>query len=262
VWDFAPFDRRWGAPLGSLFERATAPLAVRRARQLIAISESTRDELARRLPRSRGRITVAHPSADAAFTADAAGEDVAIRERIGISKPYVLSVGTLEPRKNLPRLIEAFAALPAAVRGDQVLVLAGATGWQTDRTFERVAAHGDLVQTLGFVADADLPALYRGATVFCYPSLYEGFGIPVLEAMRCGVPVLTSATSSMPEVGGGAARYVDPESTAAIRDGLAALLMDPALRARMAHEGPVRAQSFDWAQSARRILDVLEEASA
>jgi glycosyltransferase involved in cell wall biosynthesis len=257
VWDFAAFDQRFGAASGAGFERATAPLAVRRARHLIAISHATAAELETRFPRARGRVTVAHPSADEAFAAQEQPGDETVRTRLGLDRPYVLSVGTLEPRKNLPRLIDAFVRLPEHVRGDHELVLAGARGWELEATFAAVAGHERMVRTLGFVPDDDLSALYRGATVFCYPSLYEGFGIPVLEALRCGVPVLTSNTSSMPEVGGDAALYVDPESTESIADGLAALLGNGELRAGYSAAGPKRAGTFSWAQSARTILDVL-----
>jgi len=253
VWDFAPFDRRFGTPLGSLFERVTAPPAVRRARRIVAISQSTRDELVRRWPSAGSRTVVAHPSADEAFAPEDPGGDAEVLRRLGIHAPYVLTVGTLEPRKNLPRLIEAFTGLPDEVRGEHVLVLAGAKGWGPTVDAERA-----LVQALGFVEDDHLPALYRGAAVVAYPSLYEGFGIPVLEGLRSGTPVLTSNTSSMPEVGGDAARYVDPEDVGSIRGGLAALLSDPAERERLAAAGPRQARRFDWGRSAQVILDALQ----
>jgi glycosyltransferase involved in cell wall biosynthesis len=252
VYDFAPFDRRFGAPLGSLFERVTAPPAVRRAHRLVAISQATRDELVRRWPGAEGRTVVAAPSADDAFTPIDPGDDDGVRERLGVRGRYVLSVGTLEPRKNLPRLIEAFTGLPADVRAEHSLVLVGAKGWGPTVDVER-----ELVQALGFVADEELPALYRGATLVAYPSLYEGFGIPVLEGLRCGVAVLTSNTSSMPEVGGDAACYADPEDVASIRAGLAALLSDPAERRRLAAAAPAQAARFDWRRSAQVILDAL-----
>jgi alpha-1,3-rhamnosyl/mannosyltransferase len=262
VWDFAPFDRRFSAPRGALFERVTAPAAFRRARGLVAISEATREELAQRFPRTRGRTVVATPAAGDSFHPGRSPADAGALERAGLDRPYVLSVGTLEPRKNLPRLIEAFAGLPESLRQGRVLALAGARGWQTDATFAGVRQHAGVVTTLGFVPDEDLPALYRGATAVAYPSLYEGFGIPVLEALGCGAPVLTSDRSSMPEVAGEAALYADPESVTSIRDGLAALLGDAALRARLAGAGPVRARRFSWERSARVILDALRAVAA
>ncbi len=159
-----------------------------------------------------------------------------------MQRPYVLVTGTVEPRKNLPRLIEAFAGLDERRRAGWTLVLAGAPGWDTDASFAAVAAHRELVRTLGFVPDADLACLYRQAELFCYLSLYEGFGIPVLEAMQSGVAVLTSSVSSMPEVGGDAARYADPTDVDDIRRALGELLerrrAAPRRRRRRPH--PVR----------------------
>ena len=170
----------------------------------------------------------------------------------------MLVTGTLEPRKNLPRLIEAFAGLEPGERDGWTLALAGAAGWETDATFTTAAAHGDLVLTLGYVAEQELPSLYRHADLFCYPSLYEGFGIPVLEAMQSGTAVLTSSVSSMPEVGGDAVRYADPRDVDDIRRGLSELIDDPELRGRCAAAGIVQATLFDWTATARSVLTVLE----
>jgi glycosyltransferase involved in cell wall biosynthesis len=257
VWDFVAFDRALAPPRGSLLERATLPLAVRRCAALVAISQATRAELSWRFP-DAPETTVATPAAASSFnTVPVPGEEQ-LPERHGLRRPYVLVTGTLEPRKNLPRLIEAFAGLPEQLRAGWTLALAGAGGWETDATFAAVAAHRELVRTLGFVPDADLPGLYRQAELFCYPSLYEGFGIPVLEAMQCGTAVLTSSVSSMPEVGGEAARYADPRDVLDIRRALAELIGDAELRRRCADAGPARAARFDWHTTARRVLGVLE----
>jgi glycosyltransferase involved in cell wall biosynthesis len=258
VWDFAPFDRALRAPRGSLLERLTLPIALRRCGLLVAISEATRAELEERFPRARGKATVAHPGADDSFTPDPRPDDQAVLARHGLRRPYVLVTGTLEPRKNLPRLIEAFAGIEASRRAGWTLALAGAAGWETDATFASAAAHGELVQTLGYVPEEELPSLYRQADVFCYPSLYEGFGIPVLEAMQSGTAVLTSSVSSMPEVGGDAARYADPRDVDDIRRGLSELMDDPALRARCAAAGTAQAARFDWGATAGIILAGLE----
>jgi glycosyltransferase involved in cell wall biosynthesis len=259
VWDFAPFDRSLRPPRGSLLERATLPIAVRRCKRLIAISEATRRELTERFPRALSKVTVAHPAADAHFTPEAGSGDEAVLERQGLRHPYVLVTGTLEPRKNLPRLIEAFAGLDERVRRGWTLALAGAAGWETDSTFASVAAHGELVRTLGYVPEEELTCLYRQAGVFCYVSLYEGFGIPVLEAMQSGTPVLTSSLSSMPEVGGDAARYADPHDVGDIRRALGELLEDPELRARCSTAGIARAALFDWSVTAQTVLRALEQ---
>ncbi len=260
VWDFAPFDRTLRAPAGSLLERLTLPVALRRARRMIAISQSTREELERRFPRATGRTSVAYPAADARFSPQAGPDDGGVLARHGVREPYVLVTGTLEPRKNIPRLIEAFAGLPEREREGVSLVLAGAAGWETDETFSSVARHTELVNSLGYVPDEDLPALYRRARVFAYVSLYEGFGIPVLEAMQSGTAVLTSSRSSMPEVGGEAARYADPLIVPDIRRGLSELLADPALRERCAERGIERARDFSWDATAAAVLAALDQA--
>jgi len=258
VWDFAAFDRRWQTPRGSLLERLTLPIALRRAGALIAISQSTRQELGVRFPKALARTSVAHPGADPRFSPAPQPADAEVLARHGLAAPYALVAGTVEPRKNLPRLIEAFAGVAPARREGWVLAIAGAPGWQTDASFAAVASHAEVVRTLGFVADDELPALYRQAELFCYLSLYEGFGIPVLEAMQSGTAVLTSSVSSMPEVGGDAARYADPADVADIRRALDELIGDRALRERAAASGPPRAAQFSWETTARHVLGVLE----
>jgi glycosyltransferase involved in cell wall biosynthesis len=259
VWDFAPFQRRLRPPLGSLLERLTLPLALRRAASLIAISQATRAELEQRFPRARGRTAVATPAADTRFAPHSGPADAAVLARHGLQKPYLLVTGTLEPRKNVPRLIEAFTGLAPQERAGWTLALAGAPGWQTDHTLSAAGAHPGLVRRLGYVADEDLPALYRHAELFAYVSLYEGFGIPVLEAMQSGTAVLTSDVSSMPEVGGDAARYADPIDVADIRRGLRELLVDPQLRAACERRGLEQAKCFSWSATASRVLEVLAD---
>jgi glycosyltransferase involved in cell wall biosynthesis len=259
VWDLAPFDRALRTPRASLFERVTLPFAVRRCEALIAISEATRTELCARFPAASAKTTVAHPAADEIFSPTTTTDDDAVLERHKLRRPFALVTGTLEPRKNLPRLIEAFAGLPEHLRAGWTLALAGAVGWDTQETFASVARHRDLLHTLGYVSDHDLAALYRQADVFCYPSLYEGFGIPVLEAMQSGTAVLTSDRSSLPEVGGNAARYADPTSVADLRRGLLELIADPGLRARCATAGISQAHRFTWEATAEHIRAVLTQ---
>jgi glycosyltransferase involved in cell wall biosynthesis len=258
VWDFAPFDRRLRAPPGSVLERLTLPIAIRRSSALITISDAIRDELGKRYPAALSKALVTYPAADPRFSPQPGENDDLTLRTLGMRRPYVLVTGTVEPRKNLPRLIEAFAGLDENARGGRELVLAGSRGWGTQPTDSLVSAHRDCVRALGWVPEEKLPCLYRHAEVFCYVSLYEGFGIPVLEAMQSGTAVLTSSTSSMPEVGGDAASYVDPRDTRDIRRGLRELLSDPALRRRCEAAGIVRASSFSWDDTARRILSTLE----
>jgi glycosyltransferase involved in cell wall biosynthesis len=256
VYDLTPFRKDVVLPRGAGFERLTLPLAVRRAAGLLPISRATRDDLVARFPRAAAKATVVDLAADEAFAA--AGPPVA--PRYGLAKPYVLALGTLEPRKNLPRLIEAFASLPSELRDAHELVLVGGSGWATGEIEDSIARHRELVRPLGHVPDEDLPGLYRDAALFAYPSLFEGFGLPVLEAMSAGTAVVTSNLSSLPEVGGDAVRYVDPLEGGSIRDALEALLRDPDERVRLAAAGRERARRFSWERTARETLALLEAA--
>lgn len=257
VHDLAAFRDDVELPRGSAFERLTLPLAVRRATTLVANSQATRADLIARLPRAAAKSAVTRLAADDAF----GREQPAVAHRYGLSKPYVLALGTLEPRKNLPRLIEAFAGLPGHLRDAHELVLVGGAGWGTDETDASIARHRAYVRLLGFVPDEDLPGLYREAAVFAYPSLFEGFGLPVLEAMTAGTAVVTSNVSSLPEVGGDAVRYVDPRDVPSIRVALSDLLRDPTERARLAAAAKERAREFTWERTARETLALVEAAA-
>lgn len=179
----------------------------------------------------------------------------AARARYGLDKPFVLSVGTLEPRKNLPALIDAFARLN---RPDVDLVLVGAAGWKTPIE-ELVRPLGDRAKVLGFVPDADRDALYAAATVFCYPSLFEGFGLPVLEAMAAGAAVITSAGIATAEAAGDAAVLVDPHDVGALSSALGELLADPAAVADLRVAGYRQAAAFTWDRSAELTLQAYRE---
>jgi glycosyltransferase involved in cell wall biosynthesis len=183
-----------------------------------------------------------------------------VRRRYDLPERFVLFVGTLEPRKNLMRLVQAYAGLPASVRRHVSLVIAGGPGWLSETLRREVAERGlaDRVRFIGYVRDEDMAPLYSLATVFAYPSLYEGFGLPVLEAMACGVPVLTSNVSSLPEVAGGAAVLVAPTDVDAIADGLTQLLDDTALAAKLVARGLEWSTNFSWDRCARETLAVYE----
>ena len=182
-----------------------------------------------------------------------------VAARLGLPSRYVLAVGTLEPRKNLTTLLRAFARLRDTAECEPTpgLVLAGARGWLDDPIYQTVRSLGleDVVCFPGFIDDDDLPAVYRGAELVAFPSLYEGFGLPVLEAMACGVPVVTSNTSAMPEVAGGAALLVDPLDVDEMAATIARVLRDEPLRERLRREGIARARQFTWETAARRTLD-------
>jgi len=187
------------------------------------------------------------------FSGAVAGDAAA---RLGVTGEYVLAVGTREPRKNLGRLIRAFAELPTELRERFSLAVAGPPGWDDSEAHALASADARVVM-LGFVDDADLPSLYAGASVFAFPSLAEGFGLPVLEAMAAGTPVLTSDCSSLPEVAGDAALLVDPAAAGSIGAGLARLLGEPGLRSDLAARGRDRAAAFTWERTARATLDYL-----
>lgn len=234
--------------------------------RIFTISEATARDVHRMLgipaervdvvPLARG--TAAFPESGNHTPPDSA----AMRYGLGGSN-FILAVGTLEPRKNLRRLVEAFDQLPPGL-DDVLLVLAGGPGWRAGelRAALRGARKADRIRVLGFLPAEDLHSLYAGAQVFAYPSLYEGFGLPVLEAMSFGVPVLTSNVSSLPEVAGEAAVLVDPRSVEQIRDGLARLLTDPALRQRCAARGRAREQEFTWRKTADKALSCYRTAAA
>ncbi|MFN0027877.1 MAG: glycosyltransferase family 4 protein, partial [Acidimicrobiales bacterium] len=175
--------------------------------------------------------------------------------RYGLDRPFVLSVGTLEPRKNLPALVEAFARLG---RADVDLVLVGAAGWKT-KVEDLVRPLGERVRVLGFVPDVDRDALYASAAVFCYPSLFEGFGLPVLEAMAAGAAVITSAGIATAEAAGDAAVLVDPHDVAALSAALGELLADPAAAAELRAAGRARAAAFTWDRSAELTVQAYRE---
>lgn len=189
-----------------------------------------------------------------------------LQEKYKIGSKYILFVGTLQPRKNIERLIEAFSKLEVRRKTEDVrnlqLVIIGKKGWQYEPILAAPQKFGveDTVKFLDFVTDDDLPAFYSNALCFVLPSLYEGFGLPVLEAMKYGCPVLTSNVSSLPEAGGDSAVYFDPESVDDIAKQLERVLSDSALRKDMAAKGREQVKKFSWERSAKRTLEALEEA--
>ena len=243
-----------------LIERATIDIGARRAGALVCISEATRRDLVARVPSTAPRTVVVPLAADRSFGAPAASrEAAAVAARHGIELPYVLAAGTLEPRKNLVRLLEAWATLPGALREAHELVLVGPVGWDAEEILS--AARAARIRLAGYVPDDELAALYAGCRLFCYPSLYEGFGLPVLEAMQSGAPVVTSDASSLPEVAGDAAVLVDPLSVTAIADAIARLLGDPDERERLRTAGRARAAQFSWQRAASDVRGILRALS-
>lgn len=229
--------------------------AVRDADLFLAISENTKRDLVRLCGVAPARVRVTPLAADPLFRPV---HDPGVLALHGIDRPYVLYVGTLEPRKNVAVLLHAFAALEDK---ETLLVLAGAKGWMYDEMFALISRLGleDRVRVLGFVANEDLPALYSQAQVFVYPSLFEGFGLPVLEAMQCGAPVITTNVSSLPEVAGDAAILISPDDASGLAAGLTRLLSEPALRAEMQGKSLERAARFSWRQTAEMTAEAYHD---
>jgi glycosyltransferase involved in cell wall biosynthesis len=236
-------------------------LSARRARRLIAVSEHAASEAVHLLGVSREKIDVVYHGVDPVFRPLPANQVAAFRERQGLPHKFVLFVGTLEPRKNLKHLIEAFSRV---YDGRIQLVLVGGKGWLYNDLFARVQELnlGAGVLFLGYARSEDLPLWYNAATALAYPSLYEGFGMPVTEAQACGTPVLTSNKSSLPEAAGEAALLVDPQNVEEIAAGLNRLLSDDALRKDLKERGLAHARRFNWPRTAQQTIQVYRRALA
>ncbi len=257
---------RWSAMAerrAVVIHRLTLPRALRRAAGVLTPSEAVREELLREFPGTPSAIVI-HEAADSRFRPYSDEEVSSVLRRYGISKGYILCTGTIEPRKNLVRTVHAYERLTPDLRDRYQLVLAGRRGWRTGPILRAISESParQTIRELSFVPDDDLPKLYAGATVLCYASLYEGFGLPVVEAMQSGTPVITSNRSSLPEVGGDAALYVDPESEGSIEQGLAAMLTDTSLRDRHREAGFAQARRFTWDRAAGIVAEQLRRAGS
>jgi glycosyltransferase involved in cell wall biosynthesis len=242
----------------ALIEHATLGFAMRRSAAVLAISQATADALADRFPRAARKTVVAPLGVAATLDAHLTAAEAAALPAPG----FVLAVGTLEPRKNVPRLVAAYSFLDEATQTRHPLVVVGKPGWQTGETLAALRSLGDHCKVLGYVSDAALAELYRRCAIFCYPSLGEGFGLPVLEAMAAGAAVVTSEVSSLPEVGGDAVEYVDPRRVESITAGLRRVLDDDAHRSELARRATARAREFSWERFTDIVLDTLDRAAA
>jgi glycosyltransferase involved in cell wall biosynthesis len=233
----------------------------RAATHLIADSSATKRDLVERYGTEPDKITVIYPGyEETVFQPVRDKEDIeAVKARYNIAGDYILFVGTLQPRKNLTRLIKAFADLRFAIC-DLRLVIVGKKGWLYEEIFQRVEALGleGRVVFTDYVPEGHLPALLSGARLFAFPSLYEGFGLPVLEAMACGTPVVCSNASSLPEVVGDAALLVDPLDVGELAAAMERVLCDEQLRGELMRRGFEQAKNFSWERCARETLGVLE----
>ena len=220
---------------------------------ILTISEFSKREIMGLLNLPPDKITVTLLGVDRIFTPG--------RQRVpGLPERYILSLGNLEPRKNLPVLVHAYASLPGDLQERYPLVIAGAKAWhhhELNSTLSSLERKGKIILT-GYIPQGVLPNLYKNASLFVYPSLYEGFGLPVLEAMASGVPVITSNTTSLPEVVGDAGLLVDPQNVDALREGISRLLVDDTLRRDISGKGLERARLFSWEKCSRETLAVYE----
>ena len=244
------------SPVSATFYKSAIRTSVRRATRLLVPSKATRDELVRVLGADPTRIDVAYHGVDhSLFHRPSPEQTRSVSDRLGLhGKPYVAYLGGLEPRKNVPALITGWAGAVTDLPDPPALVLAGGSGWsdEVDDVVAQVPAHLRLVRP-GYLRFSDLPGYLGGALVVAYPSRGEGFGLPVLEAMACGAPVLTTHRTSLPEVGGDAVAYTEPDAES-IQAGLRALLDDPVRREALGTAGHARALEFTWAASAEAHL--------
>ncbi|MBN1811607.1 MAG: glycosyltransferase family 4 protein [Anaerolineae bacterium] len=246
-------------PANRLYLTVMTRLSAQRARRLIAVSAHTAAESAELLGVPMERIDVIYHGVDPIFRPLPDDEIEAFRQRQGLPDQFVLCVGTLEPRKNHTRLVEAFARI---YDGKSKLVLVGGKGWLYDELFAKVEALGlnEAIAFKGYVANEDLPLWYNAATVFAYPSLYEGFGMPILEAQACGTAVMTSTAPPLPETAGDAALLVNPRDAGDLAANLKRLLTDEPLRSELEERGLARARQFTWMRTAQETACVYRRA--
>ena len=244
--------------------RLTVRQSARRAARILSLSQHTRCDIMETYGIDSNRIEAIPLAAPDHFCAVIDKRELQrVRHTYGINGDYILSVGSIQPRKNLPRLVQAYASLRGDCSADKLpkLVLVGKCAWLYDETLRTLDEAGvkDSVVLTGYVPESDLPALYSSALCFVYPSYFEGFGLPPLEAMKCGAPVIVGNRTSLPEVVGDAGLTVDPFDVGAIAGAISKLMNDSTLRAKLSQKGQERATAFSWRETARRTLRVYQE---
>jgi glycosyltransferase involved in cell wall biosynthesis len=246
-----------------VYHRTFTVRSLRRADQIIAVSESTRSDIIELLGLAPQRVTTVYPCLDERFQQKVEAHEIqAFRERYGLAEGFLLYMGTLEPRKNVPTLLEAYARLRQKSGTSLKLVLAGGKGWLYDAIFARVQQLGleEAVFFPGYVNDADQLLWYHAASAFAYPSLYEGFGLPVAEALACGIPVVTSSVSSLPEAGAGIALTVEPQDVEAMAEALEKALLDVTYQAECRTQAPAILQRFSPEMLVQKTIAAYEQA--
>jgi glycosyltransferase involved in cell wall biosynthesis len=241
--------------------RAWLPYAVQQLDAAITVSQQSKEDIAKYLHFPEEKILVIPEAANTHYRALREEEIQPALERASVSRPYILYVGSIEPRKNLVRLLQAYSQLREWSPKWRLVIVGARNFWKSSPVKEAVEqlGLGEWVRFTGYVPEEDLPALYNGADLFVFPSLYEGFGLPVLEAMACGTPVVTSNSSSLPEVAGEAALLVDPYSVDEIAASMRRVLEDPELAAELRARGLERVGQFSWERTARETIAVYEQ---
>jgi len=247
-----------------LYHRMFTVRSIRRASMVIAVSNSTKQDAIELVGVPGERVQTVYTCIDTRFSIVPGAEELqSFREKQGLTGGYLLYLGTLEPRKNITTLVEAYAQLRKTYAISEKLVLAGGKGWLYDAIFERVQQLGLASEVLfaGYVADAEQALWYRAASAFVYPSLYEGFGIPVVEAIACGVPVVTSNVSSLPEAGADIALCIDPYNVEAMAAAMYQALTDQTFRQKCSTMAPVVTQRFSAQRMVKQTIQVYEQAA-
>lgn len=251
VWKFAPSTMR---PIGKFLDSFFMPKSVRMADKVIVVSKATAQDLLNEVPKAKQKIEIIYEAGTITFRR--------LIKKENKYKKYLLFVGTLEPRKNLPRLFKAYSLLPDRIKKEYSLVIVGGRGWGKDN-IESIIRNLDIkkyVKILGYLNDKELIKTYQKASLFIMPSLYEGFGLPLLEAMNAGVPVVTSNISSMPEIVGRAAVLVNPYSVNSIKGGIMKVLTDARLRLLLSKASLKKSNNYSWNNASKKTLLVFEEA--
>lgn len=242
-------------PLVASYMRFLTGLAVSRADRIVVLSRFTLGELGRFYPRATEKAWTVYPGVDSVFGPGQKTDDDEALRRYGIAGDYVLAMGNIHPRKNLGRLLEAYCTVKSDQYEALEMVWAGLERWESKELIGQARSAGVVLP--GFIAEEDLPSLYRQAKMLIYPSLYEGFGLPPLEAMACGTPVVASNTTGLPEAVGEAALLVDPTSTEEIASAMVRLLGNPSLRESLTQAGMERVKNLTWERTAQQLLDAL-----
>jgi glycosyltransferase involved in cell wall biosynthesis len=259
---FARYPQTQGKKFSYYYLTRTAN-AVKNCQKLFCISHSTKKDLVSYFHIDKDKIEIISPAVDEKiFYPRRKDECLRVCKKYKIDKPYLLAVGTLEPRKNLESLINAFMMLPLVLQNKYQLVLTGMSGWHNENLMEKIeemSNFGARIIKTGYVSDYELSCLYSGAAAFIYPSFYEGFGLPSIEAMACGVPVISADTSSFPEVVGQAGILINPKKTEELTRAIRQILSDQALRKKLIKKGFSQVHRFSWPRSAKKAIEIFQK---